>query len=193
MRIAIIDKGKCRPDVCGLLCQRMCPRVRSGDETIIMDEVSQKPVIIEELCVGCGICVNKCPFDAIIITNTPEETGVLTHQYGKNGFRLYGLPVPKEGNVVGILGVNGIGKSTAIKILSNQLRPNLGNLEKELSWEEIIENYRGNEVQTYLTDLSSGETQAVYKPQYVDALSKMGGTVKKMLQKVSKDYQEIAI
>ncbi len=192
MRIAVIDKGRCRPKVCGLLCQRMCPRVRSGDETIIVDEDTGKPVIQEDLCVGCGICVSKCPFDAIIVTNTPEETGVLTHQYGRNGFRLYGLPVPKEGNVVGIIGVNGIGKSTAVKILSGQIKPNLGELEGELSWGEVIKRYRGNEVQNYLEALSSGEEKAVYKPQYVDGLAKMGGTVKELLEKVSKSWSGMA-
>ncbi len=210
MRIAVIDRGKCKADVCGLLCQRMCPRVRSGDETIIVDALLNKPLIQEDLCAGCGICVTKCPFGAIIITNTPKEAGVLTHQYGKNGFRLYGLPVPKEGSVVGIVGVNGIGKSTAIKILSGQLKPNLGRVDEETledapvkcgkvgtaakgaAWGEIIEGYRGNEVQNYLKKLSLGTLSAVYKPQYVDSLSKMGGTVKQMLSKVSKEWLPVA-
>jgi ATP-binding cassette subfamily E protein 1 len=192
MRIAIVDREKCRPNMCGFLCQRMCPRVRSGDETIIVDEESNKPIIVEDLCVGCGICVNKCPFDAIIITNTPEAAGVLTHQYGQNGFRLYGLPIPKEGSVVGILGVNGIGKSTAIKILSNQIKPNLGDFEKELGWDEIVECYRGSEIQNYLNGLADGSASAVYKPQYVDVLGKMKGTVKDALKKVSKDWKAVA-
>lgn len=192
MRIAVIDRGKCRPDVCGFLCQRMCPRVRSGDETIVMDEDTGKPVIQEDLCAGCGICAAKCPFGAIIITNTPEETGVLTHQYGKNGFRLYGLPVPKEGSVVGVVGVNGIGKSTAVRILSGRMKPNLGRAEEELDWKRIIEEYRGNEVQNYLEKLSSGELEAVYKPQYVDLLAKMGGTVEDALSKVSGDWEDVA-
>lgn len=192
MRIAIIDRGRCKPTRCGLLCQRMCPRVRSGDETIVVDTTTNKPVIMEDLCAGCGICVSKCPFEAIIITNTPEEAGVLTHQYGRNGFRLYGLPVPKGGSVVGILGVNGIGKSTALKILSGQLKPNLGEPDKELSWSEVIESYKGNEVQNYLRKLASGEAKAVYKPQYVDALTSMSGTVVNALSKVSKNWKGIA-
>lgn len=192
MRIAVLDKKKCRQNVCGLLCQRMCPRVRSGDETIIIDEDSKKPIIIEDLCVGCGICVAKCPFDAIIITNTPEEAGVLTHQYGKNGFRLFGLPTPKKESVVGILGVNGIGKSTAIKILSGQIKPNLGNLEEDLSWAKVIEEYRGNEVQSYLESLSKGKSTTVYKPQYVDILADAKGTVRDMLSKVASGWEDVA-
>lgn len=170
----------------------MCPRVRSGDETIVVDALTQKPVIQEDLCAGCGICVNKCPFGAIIITNTPEAAGILTHQYGKNGFRLFSLPVPKEGSVVGILGVNGIGKSTALRILSGQLKPNLGDLKNDLGWLEIIGKYKGSEVQSYLTKLSSGRAKAVYKPQYVDILAKSKGTVKDLLSKVSKDWRTIA-
>lgn len=192
MRIAVLDAGKCKPSVCGLLCQRVCPRVRNGDETIIVNEVTKKPIIQEDLCAGCGICVTKCPFGAIIITNTPKETGVLTHQYGKNGFRLYGLPTPRSGSIVGIIGVNGIGKSTALKILSSQLKPNLGELKEKLSWDEISARYRGNEVQTYLKKLASGEAKTVYKPQYVDALAKAGGTVKDLLSKVSKDWKGVA-
>jgi hypothetical protein len=36
------------------------------------------------------------------------------------------LPVPRQGQVLGLVGANGIGKSTALKILAGQLKPNLG-------------------------------------------------------------------
>jgi len=171
-RIAVLDKEKCRSKICGFLCQKVCPRVRMGDETITVDEEGRFPVISEELCVGCGICVNKCPFDALTIVNLPHETGVLSHQYGKNGFRLYGLPIPRKGAVVGIVGPNGIGKSTAVKILSGQITPNLGHIDREPGWDEVIKEYRGNEVQSYLQQLRDGSVEVVCKPQDVSIISK---------------------
>jgi len=103
MRLAVLDKDRCQPKMCGVQCIKFCPRVRTGDETIIMGE-DEKPVISEELCVGCGICVKRCPFDSIIIIGLPEKLKEPTHRYGKNGFALYGLPVPTVGKVSGILG-----------------------------------------------------------------------------------------
>jgi len=53
------------------------------------------------------------------------------HRYGDNAFSLYGLPTPKPGNVTGILGPNGIGKSTAVHALAGEMVPNLGDYESE--------------------------------------------------------------
>jgi len=39
---------------------------------------------------------------------------------------LYRLPVPRPGQVLGLVGTNGIGKSTALKVLAGKLKPNLG-------------------------------------------------------------------
>jgi len=104
----------------------MCPPVRNNIETIVWGE-DDKPEISEPLCVGCGICVHRCPFDSITIVNLPDETGKdMVHRYGQNGFRLFGLPVPREGAIVGLLGPNGIGKTTAIGLLAGLQIPNLG-------------------------------------------------------------------
>ncbi len=180
MRIAVLDKDRCKPKECNFLCMRICPKVKSGDETIVVDEETKKPVISELLCTGCGICVKRCPFNAITIINLPEEIGKPIHQYGANDFRLYHLPTPREG-VVGIVGSNGIGKTTAMKILSGELMPNLGG---DAGWEEIMERFRGNEILDYLVRLSEEDIKAVYKPQYVEAISRhVKGSVREILEK----------
>ena len=127
MRIAILSKDRCQPRRCSHECEKYCPRVRTGDETIVFEE-DGKPVISEELCVGCGICVHKCPFDAIMIIGLPEALTEPTHRYGPNSFALYGLPTPQVGKVTGILGPNGIGKTTLFKIILNEVNPSDGEI-----------------------------------------------------------------
>lgn len=181
MRLAVLDKDRCQPNLCGFQCIKFCPRVRTGDETIIEGE-DGKPVISEELCVGCGICVKRCPFEAIIIIGLPEKLEEPTHRYGKNGFALYGLAVPTVGKVSGILGPNGIGKSTVINILSGSLKPNLG--RGRIGWEEILEYYAGSTTHDYLESVSKGKVKTSQKPQYVDMIpKKFKGKVSELLSK----------
>lgn len=69
----------------------------------------------------------KCPFDAITIINIPSNLEKhTTHRYSKNSFKLHRLPIPRPGEVLGLVGQNGIGKSTALKILAGKQKPNLG-------------------------------------------------------------------
>jgi ATP-binding cassette subfamily E protein 1 len=193
MRIAIVHQDRCHAKKCGTECIRYCPRVRTGDETVIIGPEG-KAVISEELCVGCGICIKKCPFDAIDIVSLPEELEHPTHRYGRNGFALYGLPVPVEGKVTGILGANGIGKSTAIKILSGQLRPNLGNFDTEVAWEEILKLYTGTELFDYLQTVSKKTLKIASKPQYIDYIPKVfSGSVRELLHKTDERNQLVEI
>jgi len=183
MRIAIVHKDRCHAKKCGTECIIYCPRVRTGDETVIIGE-DGKAFISEELCVGCGICIKKCPFEAIDIVSLPEELEHPTHRYGKNGFALYGLPIPVEGKVAGILGANGIGKSTAVKILAGQMRPNLGNFTSESPWEEILKRYAGTELFDYLRTVAKKSLRIATKPQYIDSIPKVfAGSVGDLLKK----------
>ena len=179
MRIAIINRDRCQPRKCSKECEYFCPPVRTGDETIIFED--GKPLITENLCVGCGICVRKCPFKAINITNLPEEMEDPVHRYGPNGFALYGLPVPVHGRVTGLLGPNGIGKSTAVSILSGVLRPNLG---KDASWEDVFQRFAGSALGDYLKKVADKGVRTSYKPQYVDRIPKSySGRVRGLLEK----------
>ncbi|MBN1236431.1 MAG: ribosome biogenesis/translation initiation ATPase RLI [Methanotrichaceae archaeon] len=179
MRIAIINRDRCQPRKCSKECEYFCPPVRTGDETIVF--VDGKPLITENLCVGCGICVRKCPFGAITITNLPEEMEDPVHRYGQNGFALYGLPVPVDGRVTGLLGPNGIGKSTAISILSGILRPNLG---ENASWDDVFQRFAGSALGDYLKRVADKGVKTSYKPQYVDRIPKSySGKVSGLLEK----------
>ncbi len=180
MRIAVHDKDRCKPKLCNFLCVRLCPVNRTGGECIVEDGAG-KVRISEVLCTGCGICVKKCPFGAIKIINLPSELDDPIHQYGVNGFRLFNLPMPKPG-VTGIVGSNGIGKSTALKILSGELKPNLN---KDASWDDILGRSRGTEMFDYMRKLKDGEIKASFKPQYVESIPKVvAGKVGDILAKV---------
>ena len=118
---------------------------------------------------GCGICVKKCPFDAINIINLPKDLERnTTHRYGPNSFKLHRLPMPRPGQVLGLVGTNGIGKSTALKILAGKMKPNLGRYDAPPDWEEIMVHFRGSELQNYFTKILEDTMKATIKPQYVD-------------------------
>ncbi len=184
MRIATIDLDVCQPRKCSKECIKFCPGVRTGDETVVFDDPKGKPVISEELCTGCGICPKKCPFGAIFVVGLPEELKKdLIHQYGENAFRLFRLPYPREHSVTGIIGQNGTGKTTIVKILSGDLIPNFGDFENG-GEEGVIEYYSGVQFCDYFKDLYDGNLKAVHKPQYVDYLPKAAkGRVKGLLEK----------
>ena len=184
MRIAVIDYDKCQPKKCNLLCLNYCPGPRMNEETIIVDEVTKKPIISEVLCTGCGICIHKCPYKAISIVNLPEELSQPIHQYGPNTFRLYRLPIPKEGKVLGLIGQNGVGKTTAIRILSGELYPNMGDYaSKEMK--NLTSYFRGTELQGYFEKIEAKNIKSSIKPQYVDKLSQVvKGNTGELLEKV---------
>lgn len=185
-RVAVLDEDLCKPKKCGLECIVYCPVNKTGGECIIQREDDGKAVISEDLCTGCGICVKKCPFEAIVIVNLAKELGDhKIHQYGINSFRLYHLPTPKKGTVIGLLGRNGMGKSTIINILSGNIRPNLGKYDnQQLAWDDILDNFRGTELKSHFEKISSGTLRVSIKPQLVYLIPKtFKGTARELLKK----------
>lgn len=180
MRLAIIHKEKCKPLACGHVCAKVCPVNKKGDVECII--INDKAEIDESLCVGCGICQKRCPFGALEIVNLPaikEEN--LIYRYGDNGFALYGLPNPKEGGILGLLGRNGIGKSTAIEILSGKKQVNLG---KDATPQQIKDYFQGSELLRYFDSIS--KKKIAYKPQNLSSLA-IDLKVRELLRKRGSD------
>ncbi|MFH1631043.1 MAG: ribosome biogenesis/translation initiation ATPase RLI [Candidatus Aenigmatarchaeota archaeon] len=179
-RIAIVDKDLCKVKKCGQECRKSCPVNRKGIDCVTVKAFSE---IDEPTCIGCGLCVKKCPFKAIAVINLPaalRENPV--HRFGKNEFALFRLPIPVKG-VVGLLGPNGVGKTTAMNILAGKTEPNLGHVQEDTPssghistpniWDELIKINRGTELQSYLEKLRKSEIKVSYKPQNVFALSRL--------------------
>ncbi|HEY9407201.1 MAG TPA: ribosome biogenesis/translation initiation ATPase RLI [Nitrososphaera sp.] len=184
-RVAVLDDELCQPKKCGLECIVYCPVNKTGGECIIQRPDSGKALISEDLCTGCGICIKKCPFDAIVIVNLAKELSEdKVHQYGVNSFRFYRLPTPKKGAVVGLVGRNSMGKSTIVNILSGNMKPNLGKYDQEISWDEILKYYQGTEMKSHFEKIANGAMRASIKPQLVYLIPKaFKGTPKELLKR----------
>ncbi|KAG2650229.1 hypothetical protein PVAP13_1NG228138 [Panicum virgatum] len=190
-RIAVVVEDRCQPNKCGQECRRRCPVNAIGRQCIQVTPSSKVSLISEDLCVGCGICVKVCPFNAIQIINLPRELDKeTTHRYGPNSFKLHRLPVPRPGQVLGLVGTNGIGKSTALKILAGKMKPNLGKFTDPPNWDDILRHFRGSELQKYFTRLLEDKMKAVIKYQYLDHIPKsVEGKVGDLLNK--KDERQV--
>lgn len=183
-RIGIIDVDKCKSKKCSHECIKICPIMRSGKQCFTMNKEKTTVNLSEDLCIGCGMCVKKCPFNAINILNVPKSLdSQCVHRYGQNSFKLHRLPVPKQGKVLGLVGSNGIGKSTALHILSGKIIPNLGNYNDPPSWKDIITYFRGSELQNYFIKIMENKLRVITKIQYVDNIPRaVNGTVGSILK-----------
>ena len=184
MRVAVLLEERCKPNSNAFaylkkyseMCERECIQVEGS-----------KCKILETACPVCFTRAKHCPDGAVKIINLPEELDTdLTHSYGENAFRLFRLPSPRQEQIVGILGPNGIGKSTAINLLSGTFRPNLGGWENSSpDWDEVISTFPRGELRDYLGMVSTGEVSIAVKPQYIDKLPRIfDGEVRELLARV---------
>jgi len=194
MRIAVLNKDRCKPDKCSPFgekpCIKYCPRVRTGDDTIVLAPNGKSVEITENLCSGCGICIKKCPFSAISIVNLPDPLeSEITYRYGPDQFALFRMAIPKKGKVLGLIGQNGIGKSTMLKILSGDIRINFGRFgDNQPEDEEIINFFKGSELQQYFIDLQKDNLNIIHKPQNITNIPKyVSGKVYDLLKKNDND------
>ncbi|MEK6972783.1 MAG: ribosome biogenesis/translation initiation ATPase RLI [archaeon] len=184
IKIAVIDYELCQPEKSNYACISACPVNRQKKDCIIKDKDNGRPIISETLCIGCKICSHVCPFKAITIINLTAKLEEPIHEYARNSFRLYGLPNPKKGSVVGLIGRNGIGKSTALSILSGKILPNFANFDEKTTCELIIKHFRGKELQGFFELLSEGKIKSALKPQAIDKIpEKAKGKVLDLLKK----------
>ena len=188
-RVAIINSDRCRPKKCHLECKKACPLNKTGKKCIEVEPTSKIAFISETLCIGCGLCIKRCPFHAIKIINLPKDLSKhVTYRYGPNTFKLHRLPIPRVGQVLGLVGTNGIGKSTALQILGGFLVPNFGDFEKTPEWSFILKKFRGSELQSFFTKLIEENLMPIIKPQYVDAVPDMvRGKVSEVIKKANEN------
>jgi ATP-binding cassette subfamily E protein 1 len=190
MRIAVLNKDLCKPDKCSPFgekpCIKYCPRVRTGDKTIVLNEKINRVEITESLCSGTGICIKKCPFNAISIVNLPDPLkNEITYRYGKDQFSIFRMAIPKKGKVLGLIGQNGIGKSTMLRILSGELKMNLGQFDDNApNDDDIINFFKGSELQQYFIDMKNNKVKIIHKPQNITAIPNfISGKIYNLLKK----------
>jgi ATP-binding cassette subfamily E protein 1 len=184
--IVVIDQDKIEPDLARETVINYDPLNRAGKEGgFYLNEEGELHIDDQDVMEAHKMAINKYPYeDAIKMIQLPAEEGEKVHQFDENSFRLYDMPAPDQGRVVGLIGENGIGKSVSLKILSGQITPNLGKWKNPPEWEEILKKYRGTGLQNHFQKLEEEGVDYAYKPQQVERIpERYEGEVRELLEK----------
>ncbi|MHA1727426.1 MAG: ribosome biogenesis/translation initiation ATPase RLI [Promethearchaeota archaeon] len=221
-RVYLVNYSKCAYNSCGRPCITFCPVTITNKKkagrikrkkirpAIDFKKSTNEIIINSEICIKCGICINKCPNNAIFLKNFVEEdeSEQKIHQYGlgnshsHKGFRLYNLPTLVPGRVTGICGPNGIGKSTIMNILGTNIKPNFGIINgsvlnsKQNTWDKIAVNIKDNDIRNHFLEVAANNRRISYKKQILNVLFKeySGLTVSEILDKnpsVDEDFKNL--
>lgn len=185
----MVDYELCTLRFCNRICIQKCPINVSNQRKKSHEKTDEVPIFLKastnqirirsEDCLKCGICANVCPNSAIYVKHILEEPQDLkpTHQYrtegGEGGFRLYNLPTLISGQVTGLCGPNGIGKTTMLNILAGNLKPNFGDLSKlqdDITLKRIIKQVRESEMRNHFKALYRNDCKIAYKRQVLRIL-----------------------
>jgi ATP-binding cassette, sub-family E, member 1 len=79
-----------------------------------------------------------------------------------------------------------------MKILAGIIKANLGEFDKEATEKDMINYFKGSQMQKYLEQLYKGHISLSYKPQQVEIVPKQfKGTMNQLLNKVSDNQEKI--
>lgn len=161
---AIIDQDNVTQEVKDIAV-KYDPLNRSGGEGFHVNQDGELKIEEEKVMKSHRIIQDKIDNDSIRIVELPSESGQLMHQYGRNEFRIYNLPKPVEGDVIGLLGKNGIGKTTALEILSGELLPNLGMHEDPPNLQDVVGSLSESVLVEHLRKAQDDNISVSRKPQ----------------------------
>jgi len=167
-----LDPAKCKPN---MPAWSYFQKYAGGCGKQCIQVIRQPPKITiwKDACAACLNRAKRCPDNAAKVVKLPSNLETdLIHKYGENAFQLHGLPMPRAGQVLGMLGCNGTGKSTAVKILAGQLKPNLGKVDDPPSWADITKYYRGSDLQNYFKMILEDRLKVSVKPQIDQDITK---------------------
>ena len=185
-RIVILDQSRCQPNMPAYDYLRKNASLGCGRAPACIQFEEGRCVVLEDACPTCLNRAKRCPGGAVRVVNLPHSLApAVTHRFGPNSFKLHRLPVPRANQVLGLVGTNGIGKSSSLQILAGRLKPNLGRLDQPAEWDDVLAHHRGSELQSYFTRMLDHGQTAVTKLQYVDllpeALAPLGLSVGELL------------
>ena len=171
MRIAVLIEDRCKPNspnfhVLAKICRNVWCRMHPSQWKQMQNPRKRLPSLLGPSQTLSWRCSQN--------HQSPRRVGYRPDSpLWRKWIQVVSFTGAEETEVVGILGANGMGKSTAINLLSGTLRPNLGDwLVGDLPWEEVLQAFPRGELRDFMTNVAENGVRIAVKPQYVDKIPK---------------------